>query len=57
MVDFEWSPQPAAARLVARLCEDLCGDSTAVSELAGRMREETGTRLIDWLDHLAFPTD
>ncbi|MCE9553357.1 MAG: hypothetical protein K8T91_08265 [Planctomycetes bacterium] len=55
MVDFEWSPQPAAARLVAKLCDVLCSASTAARELARRMHEETGTRLIDWLDHLALP--
>lgn len=53
--EFAWTPQPAAARLVAELVADIERDSPATQRLRGRLREETGTRLEDWIDHLALP--
>src|SRR5689334_9062259 len=55
--NVEWNPQPAAARLVVELFEAFCRSSCAARALRQRMRDETGTRLFDWVDHLVFPRD
>jgi len=53
----EWSVQPAAARLVQDLLGDFVSRSLFLAELRNRMRDETGTRLVDWIDSLAVPLD
>jgi hypothetical protein len=50
---FQWECQPAAAALVHELVDDFCHRSPAASALRERLLRETGTRLIDWVDHLA----
>ena len=50
--DFDWQPQPAAAALVARLLDRCIQDNPQIATLQRRMHEETGTRLIDWIDFL-----
>ena len=59
MTDSEslWQPQPIAADLLERLVEDTLRRSEELTRMAERMRSETGTRLFDWLDHLAVPGD
>lgn len=52
-----WTPQPAPARLVEQLVEDCVTACAFAATLAHRMREETGTRLLDWIDSLAVPDD
>lgn len=52
-----WSTQPAAAQLIARLIDGIEQDCTAVRNLRQRLRDETGTRLQDWVDHLVLPQD
>jgi hypothetical protein len=54
---FDWTPQPAAAALIAELVEEFLQHSAAARKLAARMRDDTGTRLVDWIDHLAWPDD
>jgi hypothetical protein len=54
---FEWQPQPLAAALVNGLVDDFCGRSGRLAEFRDRMRSQTGTRLTDWIDHLAIPAD
>jgi hypothetical protein len=51
--DFQWEPQPAAARLVAALVEDFLQQNEFAANLAIRMRDETGTRFVDWVDHIS----
>jgi hypothetical protein len=50
-----WSRHPRAAALVDSLRDKFCERSAACSRLAERMAKETGTRLRDWVDHLAWP--
>ncbi len=56
-VEFDWRPQPEAARFVGSLVDDFVHRNAAAAELATRMRDETGTRFFDWIDHLAVPED
>lgn len=52
-----WSPQPEPARLVQRLLMDCVARCSFATELSNRMLAETGTRLVDWLDHFGLPAD
>lgn len=52
---FQWSPQPAAAELVREILADFSGRCQMAGTLTWKMRDETGTRLSDWIDHLAVP--
>lgn len=50
-----WTPQPEPARLVQSLLNECLKDSPFAANLAKRMLDETGTRLLDWLDHFGLP--
>ena len=50
-----WSPQPEPARLVQLLLDDCLQRCSFATRLSQRMLDETGTRLIDWLDHFGLP--
>ena len=49
---FQWSPQPAAFRFVCALVGDFLAACPEAAAFANRMRDETGTRFIDWIDHI-----
>ena len=51
---FAWKTQPAAARWVTRTIASLTGRNPVFKTLADQLRERTGTRLVDWVDHLAL---
>ncbi|MEX0612083.1 MAG: hypothetical protein WD229_08170, partial [Pirellulales bacterium] len=51
---FTWEVQPAAARWVARVIDSLAARNPAIARLGRILRERTGTRLVDWVDHLAL---
>lgn len=50
-----WTPQPEPARFVQNLLQDCLQRSSFAAALSQRMLSETGTRLVDWLDHLGLP--
>lgn len=52
---FQWRCQPVAAQLVGRWVHELVDEIPFLDALSRRMRNETGTRLIDWIDHLTLP--
>jgi hypothetical protein len=52
---FQWAPQPAAEQLVGQLLERYLDCTPAAAALVKRMRDQTGTRLLDWADHLVVP--
>jgi hypothetical protein len=52
---FHWEVQPAAGALVQDLLGQICARSLTAQRLAERLLQETGTRLIDWIDHLEVP--
>jgi len=54
---FQWTPQPKAAALLRRLVDQLLDADPVATGLARRMKDETGTRFIDWIDHLVLPPD
>jgi hypothetical protein len=48
---FQWTPQPMAFNFIRTLTSaflDACPEAAA---FADRIREDTGTRFIDWIDH------
>jgi hypothetical protein len=51
---FHWEVQPAAARWVSRTIEALAGRNRVIGRLGILLREQTGTRLVDWVDHIAL---
>jgi len=51
---FVWKTQPAAARWVTRAIESLTARNPTIEKLARLLREFTGTRLVDWIDHFAL---
>lgn len=53
--EFDWQRCPDAAALVTRLLRSLVDSIPQAASLESRMRAETGTRLIDWVDHLCLP--
>lgn len=52
-----WSPQPAPAKWVHGVLEDAVRKNSFLASLRRQMFEQTGTRLVDWIDHFALPTD
>ncbi|MCC7085527.1 MAG: hypothetical protein IT427_11020 [Pirellulales bacterium] len=54
---FQWLPQPAAAAFVDRLLAGYVERHPRLRELGNEMLAQTGTRLVDWLDHLVIPSD
>lgn len=57
LIEYHWSPQPAAAGFVAELLSQLLQASPWLSDLAQRMREQTGTRLLDWVCAIGMPAE
>ena len=51
-----WSPQPEPAQLVQSLLDDCLRGCSFAASLSQRMLDETGTRLLDWLDHFGLPS-
>src|SRR3954465_3840814 len=54
---FVWKTQPAAARWVTRTMDSLAARNPVIEKLAHQLRDFTGTRLIDWVDHFALSDD
>jgi hypothetical protein len=52
--EFHWTPQPEAAGLVESALQEFRRVPWII-RLERRLREETGTRLVDWIDHLSLP--
>ena len=55
--NFDWQQQPEADSLYRQLVDEFCDDCAPANQLERRMLHETGTRLIDWIDHLAVSKD
>lgn len=49
--DYQWRTEPQAAELVRRSAAGFCEQLPFLNDLSKRMQAETGTRLIDWIDH------
>lgn len=51
---FVWTQQPAAAHFIEETVASFCAVCPPAVQLAQRMQDETGTRLLDWVDHLGL---
>ena len=49
---FQWKPCPEGQRLVDLLISDHLEQAPKSRQLASAMADQTGTRFLDWLDHL-----
>ncbi len=54
LTEFSWQQEPEAAGLVIDLLTRL-RQFEPIEQFATRLREQTGTRLMDWVDHIAMP--
>ncbi len=52
---FQWEPQPGAWNFLRSLTEDFLTQCPEAGALARRMADETGTRFVDWIDHVRIP--
>jgi hypothetical protein len=49
---FVWEPQPAAWSLLLELTDNACQMNPQLALLRQQMLDQTGTRLVDWIDHI-----
>ncbi|MFN7021268.1 MAG: hypothetical protein ACK4WH_08090 [Phycisphaerales bacterium] len=49
---FNFKPQPEGQKLVNELVSEFLKHNPAAANLSRRMKTETGTRFIDWIDHI-----
>jgi hypothetical protein len=52
--EFTWQVQPAAARWAERTIAELSDRNPLIERIAVALRDHTGTRLVDWIDHFAL---
>ena len=52
--EFRWKVQPEAAALVGSRLQSYLAHCSTARMLGDRLRDETGTRLIDWIDYFAL---
>ena len=53
--EFDWQRCPNVARLVTKRVDEIVSEIRFASCLQQRMKNETGTRFFDWVDHLCLP--
>ncbi len=49
---YEWTPQPAAFSFIVQILDDFLAACSEAAAFAARLRRETGTRIVDWIDHV-----
>lgn len=54
---FQWQPCPEGQAVITRCIDQLLSTSAAAARLANAMRERSGTRFLDWIDHIVLPPD
>ena len=55
--EFAWEIQPAAARWMQSALDTLAAFNPNIGRLADVLLDFSGTRLVDWLDHLALDVE
>lgn len=55
--EFDWQRHPNAATTIGGLLAEALGTVPQAAELSSRMLAETGTRMVDWIDHFCLPAD
>lgn len=53
--NFQFETQPRAAEWIAGHIDEVVRSVPAAADLARRLRDETGTRFIDWVERLTLP--
>lgn len=56
-LQFNWNCQSRAWEFLLRQIDAVCQSNRFASDLRIRMRDLTGTRLVDWLDYLALDSE
>ena len=51
---FSWQAQPDPWRWLLEIVELACRENTTIQVLRSTMRSQTGTRFVDWIDHLVI---
>lgn len=51
---FLWKPQPEVSKWLNGLLFEFCNANPDIAWLADRMRADTGTRLVDWVDFVGL---
>jgi hypothetical protein len=54
-IPFDWKPQPAAQRVVDDFLHEFLSRCPDAMDLSRRMKDDTGTRLGDWVDYVRAP--
>jgi hypothetical protein len=55
--NFNWSPWEEAESHLKGLIDEFLTSNDRAGELAGTIEWTTGTKLIDWVDHMVLPAD
>ncbi|MCA9292516.1 MAG: hypothetical protein KDA20_01740 [Phycisphaerales bacterium] len=55
IAEFNWEPQPAAQELLTEIVTEFFARCKAARTLGDKMRIDTGTRFMDWLDFIQLP--
>ena len=55
--EYDWKCQPEADQMFRQLVADFCDECDFAGNLARRMKNENGTRLFDWVDHISLAED
>jgi hypothetical protein len=52
-----WQPLPDVGDFIHGICDQFASGSSVIDRWSERLYAETGTRLIDWVDHFELPAD
>ena len=52
---YHWEPQPRAAALINELLISFLAKCPGAADLSKKMKHDTGTRFLDWVDHIQAP--
>lgn len=52
LTKFNWTPQPAAQKVLNNLIDGFLAQCPGAAHLAARMKHETATRFFDWIDSI-----
>ena len=55
LVKFQWKPCPEGQLLLDELITEFFSENESMRKLEAAMKDQTGTRFFDWIDHLQLP--
>ena len=53
---FDWKLYPKAEKFLQRQVHKFLAHNPKARSLAKKMREQTSTRIFDWIDHITLPS-